>query len=46
VSRVAMYEVRSREKTTKNKPLKKSIMVNREKKWTVMNSHVMSNEKT
>jgi len=32
VDRVAMFEVRSREKTTKNKPPKKNIEVNSEKK--------------
>jgi hypothetical protein len=37
VDRVAMFEVRSREKTTKNKPPKKNIVVNSEKKWTMMN---------
>jgi hypothetical protein len=38
VSRVTMCEVRSTEKTTKNKRKKKNTMVYSEKKWTLMNS--------
>jgi hypothetical protein len=33
---VVMCEVKSKEKTTKNKPIKKAV-VNIEKKWIVMN---------
>jgi hypothetical protein len=37
VNTIAMCEVMSTKKTTKNKPKKKNTMVNSEKKWTLMN---------
>ncbi len=46
MSKVATCEVRSREKIAKNKPQKKSIMVNSEKKWTYDEPHLTLNEKT